>query len=64
MAHRSKYVTAEEIATAYQDGVKEDMKKYTALKDLDVFVLDNSIRESTVAQLRGHTIENKWQIYE
>ncbi|KAJ7381110.1 hypothetical protein OS493_004708 [Desmophyllum pertusum] len=27
------------------------------------FVLDNSLRESTVGQLRGHTIENKWKIY-
>jgi len=26
-------------------------------------VLDNSLRESTVGQLRGHTIENKWAIY-
>ncbi|KAK3729206.1 hypothetical protein QZH41_002773 [Actinostola sp. cb2023] len=30
---------------------------------MKLFVLDNSIRESTVGQLRGHTIENKWQIY-
>ncbi|CAB4021327.1 PREDICTED: uncharacterized protein LOC107355583 isoform X2, partial [Paramuricea clavata] len=29
-----------------------------------LFVLDNSLRESTVGQLRGHTIENKWKIYE
>lgn len=33
------------------------------LKNLDCFVLDNSIRESTVGQLRGHTIDNKWIIY-
>ncbi|KAL9952350.1 hypothetical protein ACROYT_G039593 [Oculina patagonica] len=25
--------------------------------------MDNSIRESTVGQLRGHTLENKWKIY-
>ena len=30
----------------------------------ELFVLDNSLRESTVGQLRGHTIENKWKIYE
>ena len=30
----------------------------------EMFVLDNSLRESTVGQLRGHTIENKWKIYE
>ena len=28
-----------------------------------MIVLDNSIRESTVGQLRGHTLENKWKIY-
>lgn len=57
-------------ATAYDDLVKtfhneiaQETKKYNVLKDLDIFVLDNSIRESTVGQLRGHTIENKWKIY-
>ncbi|KAK3729213.1 hypothetical protein QZH41_012262, partial [Actinostola sp. cb2023] len=34
-----------------------------SLKTMELFVLDNSLRESTVGQLRGHTIENKWQIY-
>ena len=38
--------------------------KRQILKDLDLFVLDNSIRESTVGQLRGHTLENKWKIYD
>ena len=33
------------------------------MKNLDLFVLDNSLRETTVGQLRGHTIENKWAIY-
>ena len=37
--------------------------KGNTLKHLDCFVLDNSIRESTVGQLRGHTIDNKWKIY-
>jgi len=34
------------------------------LREMELFVLDNSLRESTVGQLRGHTIENKWKIYE
>lgn len=34
------------------------------LRNLDLFVLDNSLRETTVGQLRGHTIENKWQIFD
>ncbi len=33
-----------------------------ALKNLDLFVLDNSLRESTVGQLRGHTLDNKYCI--
>ena len=42
----------------------KDTEKYRRLKDLDLFVLDNSIRESTVGQTRGHTIDEKWKIYE
>ncbi|CAH1801898.1 unnamed protein product [Owenia fusiformis] len=43
----------------YHDALGKDIKKYDKLKDLDIFVLDNSMRESTVGQLRGHTIESK-----
>jgi hypothetical protein len=46
----------EEIQHARQE------KKNLAQNEL--FVLDNSLRESTVGQLRGHTIDNKWKIYE
>ena len=42
---------------------REQNEKLKQLKELDLFVLDNSLRESTVGQLRGHTIENKWKIY-
>ena len=56
--------SVEEIAANYTKDVTKDTKKYQVLRDLDLFVLDNSIRESTVGQLRGHTIENKWRIYE
>lgn len=38
--------------------------KRDVLKNLDMFVLDNSLRESTVGQLRGHTLQNKWSILE
>ncbi|KAL9952434.1 hypothetical protein ACROYT_G039691 [Oculina patagonica] len=55
---------------AFEDVVNELVKSTTQekstrakLKDLDLIVLDNSIRESTVGQLRGHTLENKWKIY-
>lgn len=38
-------------------------QKRQRLKDVDFFVLDNSIRESTVGQLRSHTLENKIEIF-
>lgn len=38
--------------------------KRKALQELDLFVLDNSLRESTVGQVRGHTLQNKWDILE
>ena len=39
-------------------------EKRERLRNLDLFVLDNSLRESTVGQIRGHTLENKWAILE
>jgi hypothetical protein len=39
-------------------------RRHDILKNLDLFILDNSIRESTVGQLRSHTLEDKIQIYE
>ena len=39
-------------------------RKQEILRGKKIFVLENSLRESTVGQLRGHTIENKWKIYE
>lgn len=38
--------------------------RFETLKNLDLFVLDNSIRESTVGALRGHTLQNKIDILE
>ena len=63
---RSKLKTAfyTSLKKKYSKNVTRDTKKYKTLKDLDLFVLDNSIRESTVGQTRGHTIEEKWKIYE
>ena len=56
-------MTAKQLAKEYEKDVSKELFKYECLKDLDLFVLDNSIRESTVGQLRGHTIENKWEIF-
>lgn len=36
--------------------------KLERLKSIDLFVLDNSIRETTVAQIRGHTLGDKYKI--
>ncbi|CAH3030331.1 unnamed protein product [Porites evermanni] len=47
-----------------QREIREQKGKREVLKNMELFVLDNSLRESTVGQLRGHTIENKWKIYE
>jgi len=48
----------------YEADVAKRLEKYQALRDLDIFVLDNSMRESTVGQLRGHTLESKWEIFD
>ena len=34
----------------------EATKKMEMLKNLDLFVLDNSIRETTIASLKAHTV--------
>lgn len=53
-----------ELTALISTSVKEAQQKRDILKNLDPFVLDNSLRESTVGQLRGHTLENKWSILE
>ena len=34
----------------YQADVQRELKKYERLREMDIFVLDNSIRESTVGK--------------
>ena len=53
-----------EEARIVEQELSLEQKKTKVLVDLDVFVLDNSIRESTVGQLRGHTVENKFRIFD
>lgn len=38
------------LVAQYQGDVTKNTEKYNVLKDLDLFVLDNSIRESTVGK--------------
>ena len=44
-------------------GVSKFAEKLKVLRNLDCFVLDNSIRESAVGHRHGHTLEDKWKIY-
>ncbi|XP_065892202.1 uncharacterized protein [Dysidea avara] len=53
-----------EVARVQKDIRDVKVQKREKLQNLDFFVLDNSIRESTVGQLRSHTLENKIQIME
>lgn len=41
-------------------GINQSKRDY--LRDMNVFVLDNSLRESTVAQPLGHTLKDKYKI--
>ena len=54
-----------EELTRIEASIKDvKVRKRDVLKQLDLFVLDNSIRESTVGQLRSHTLQNKLDIFE
>ncbi len=48
---------------AFRSEEARRIAKYDRLKELDLLVFDNSVRESTVGQLRGHTAEDKFRIY-
>ena len=55
-----------EIRRSKDDALKRirsvDNEKRKRLAELDLFVLDNSLRESVVGQTFGHTLENKLAI--
>lgn len=50
------------LGPVIQDELNIVEEKRKVVKNLEMFVLDNSLRESTVGQVRGHTLENKWSI--
>ena len=52
------------LEATFEGEKKAAATKRQVLKDLDLFVMDNSLRESTVGQLKGHTLEDKWAILE
>jgi len=47
-----------------QQGMSEYSPKLDRLRNMEVFILDNSMRETTVAALRAHTVKNKRAIYD
>lgn len=53
----------EYVIKSVTKNIAQEKLKRRRLKELDLIVVDNSLRESTVGQLRGHTLENKWKIY-
>ena len=64
MSAEDSKVVKDEVARMRADIEKVRVQKRERLQTMDFFVLDNSIRESTVGQLRSHTIENKKAIFE
>ena len=54
----------QESIQGMRNEVQLQKERRNVLIKKEIFVLDNSLRESTVGQLRGHTIKNKWKIYE
>ena len=54
-------VTQREVQQLHENMLSIERKR-EILKNLDLFVLDNSLRETTVGQIFGHTLENKWEI--
>ena len=45
------------------EDVREQNEKLKQLKELDLFVLENSFRESTLGQIHSYSVENRWKIY-
>ena len=51
------------LVAEYKSEVSQRIHKYDALKDLDLFILDNSIRESTVGKKCLRLLKIVLQIY-
>ena len=62
MSEEKKHIQAQ--VKRMHEEIQHASEEKKNLKQKELFVLDNSLRESTVGQLRGHTIDNKWKIYE
>ena len=53
----------DKISCQSQFGASELAKKKKIWQNLDFFVLDNSLRETTVAQISSHTLSDKQKIF-
>ena len=61
-------VNEKNVGEKFKRDVQKKLQKFQKssdrLKDMELFVLDNSLRETTVASIQAHTLENKYAIYE
>lgn len=62
-----RWTTANKMFQDQIDDLQIELSKHNeakrTLRKLNLFVLDNSLRETGFGHLRGHTLENKWKIY-
>ena len=61
--YKMYHSTIKSAITELHQEESDGNRKQAILRELDCFVLDNSLRESTVGQLKGHTLEDKWKIF-
>ena len=54
----------ETFLSEVQDLVDERNRKLDVLKNMEILVIDNSLRETTVASIKAHTVESKRAIFE
>ena len=57
------HCTIKNAIAELDQGKTAENAKQAILRELDCFVLDNSLRESTVGQIKGHTLADKWKIF-
>ncbi|KAG2490131.1 hypothetical protein HYH03_011437 [Edaphochlamys debaryana] len=63
-AHKEWEAELEDDPIIYEEAVLDDLRdaKLERLRTLQPFVLDNSLRETSVAAIRNHTLKDKWSI--
>ena len=64
MRKKTKKMWEEKFLTNIKTQLSHSQDKLDRLKNMELFVLDNSLRETTVASIHSHTLQNKHDIYE